>query len=464
MSKFTDGLKSFVSSLVNSRDPLAQNYFDSTILTDEDRRQIYRTGIGNKIVRLKAGYALKDTLQFDRADDEKFYKRRLEKHVKAAARWMVAMGRGIIVLHMRGDDLSKPLGRFDSDRGLFSVFSGDMVTQGSVDMDLQSPRYYKPITYNVRGKPIHYSRVIDFTYVQPPDLDAPKYRYGGVSEYDLIYQQLVADGIVQRASPRILDKASTLFYKIKGFKTEMQSGNEADMVNYFSRLEELRGIWAAGLIDQEDEVEVVTQTLSNLAEADQITLRRLAMVTGIPLAMLVGENVKGLNSTGDNERLIFQEMIETVQSDYLIEPINELLRACGVNDAMFKENQGETPQSKIEYETKAIDNAVKLAGLGEDYRDYLKDKGILTSDDFDQVFGESDEGSGDGTNGGSGGDVDVDPSESLNGAQVTAILEIVSRIRRGEITKSTARQIVITAFPVTSEQADRLLADVVEPV
>lgn len=388
MGKFTDGLVSFVNSLANTRKASATNYFDHAILSEEDRRQIYRTGLGNKIVRLKAGYALKNTLQFETKESEAFYKARLERHVKQAAKWMVAFGRGIVVVHKRGDDLSKPIGPVDPKLVLISVFSGDMVTVSTYDPDLQSPRYYKPIMYNVRGKQIHFSRVIDFTYVAPPELDAPDFKFGGISEFDLIYEQLIADGVVQEASPRVIDKASSLFYKVKGFKEAMQTGTESDMVAYFSRMEDLRGIWAAGLIDAEDSVEAIQQTIGNLAEADQITLRRLAMVTGVPLAMLIGENVKGLNSTGDNERLIFQEMIESVQSDYLIEPISALLGLFGQPVAMFKENQGETPQSRMEYETKAIDNAIKLASLGEDYRGYLEEKNILYKDDLDGFFTE----------------------------------------------------------------------------
>jgi len=383
MAGFKDGIRNFVSSLVDGRNPINQNVVYSETLSPETLRQLYRHGIGNKVVRIKAGHALKDTLQFESTDDEQFYKVRLEKHVKKTAKWMIAFGRGIIVLHARGDDLTKPLGQPDPSRLMFSVFSGDMVTPGDVDRDLQSERYYRPLTYNVRGVAIHWSRVVDFRYIEPPELDAPRYLYGGISEFEMIYEQIIADGVVQRASPRILEKASTLFYKIAGFKDAMRSGQDSEMIEYFSRLEDVRGIFAAGLIDAEDQLEIANQSISNLAEADQITLRRLAMVTGIPLAMLVGENVKGLNSTGENERQVFQDMIESLQSDYLLEPITELMRLCGQGTVEFKDNQGDTPNSRMDYETKAIANAEKLAAMGEDYGDYLIERGVIKKNEFD---------------------------------------------------------------------------------
>jgi DNA topoisomerase IB len=164
------------------------------------------------------------------------------------------------------------------------------------------------------------------------------------------------------------------------------------MINYFQRLEDVRGMFAAGLIDQEDELEIVSQAISNLAEADQITLRRLAMVTSIPLAMLVGENVKGLNSTGDNERQVFQDTIEALQSEYLIDPINELMGKCGMGIVTFRDNQGDTAASRIAYDVQAVAVAEKLTAMGEDARGYLIDKDVIKPDAMADWFPEDDGG------------------------------------------------------------------------
>lgn len=465
-NKFTDGIKSFVSSLVNQRTATAENGFVDNRLGAQELRAIYKTGLGNKIVRLKAGYSLDGTLQFESKQDELYYNKRLAKKVKNAAKWMVAMGRGVIVLHHRGDDLTKPLGKVDPARVLLSVFSGDMTTAAGTDLDLQSERYMKPLAYNVRGVAIHHSRVVDFTYVEPPELDAPYYQYGGISEFELIYEQLIADGVVQRASPRVIEKASTLFYKVRGFREHMSQGKESEMVTYFSRLENVRGIMAAGIIDADDELEVVSQQLSNLSDADQITLRRLAMVTGLSITRLVGENVKGLNSSGDNESDMDQSMIETIQSDYLIDPINELMTKCGQGAVVFKENQGETASDRIEYETKALANAQALYVMGEDNVTYLRERGVVQPDDFDAMFAEEppveDETRQVNEEGGQGTDMNVDPQSALNGAQVTALLEVIRSIRGGEMSKPTAEKVLLTSFPISAEEARRLLADVPE--
>jgi len=384
---FIDTIRSIYNGLANTRSAAANNYVVHSAVSYPELRAIYRTGLGSKIVRLKSGYALKDTLQFSTKRDEDFYKEKLEKAVKRAARYMIGFGRGIIVLYNNGEDMSMPVrGKFDPSTVQMKVFSGDMVTAINPSLDLMSPRYYMPTFYAVRGVTFHYTRVIDFTYIESTEYDRPIYQYGGVSEFELIYTQLVNDGIVERCTPTVLEKNATLFYKVVGLKEAIQDKKDEYIRRYFVEVENARSVYGAGLIDAEDDAFTVNQTLTNLQEADSITLRRLAMVTGIPLAVLVGENVKGLNSTGDNEMKIFQDMIEVIQSDHLEEPINELLTKLGLGRVCFKDNQGRTPDERIKFETLVIQNATALWQLGEDYSKYLEDNAVVVKDKYDDFF------------------------------------------------------------------------------
>ena len=112
------------------------------------------------------------------------------------------------------------------------------------------------------------------------------------------------------------------------------------------------------------------------------------MVTGIPLSVLVGENVKGLNSSGDNERAVFQDTIENLQTDFIYDPVNLLLGKLGFDQVRFKENQGDTALSRIQYDKIAVDIAVQLTAIGEDGAKYLADKGVIKPDNWDSFFGE----------------------------------------------------------------------------
>ena len=391
---YIDGIKSVYNSQPNTRNVSYNNTIVSDNKLDPDQMNgIYKSGIGSKILQLKIGNALKDTLQFDRKDQLNLYNVRLEQMVKLASKFMLAFGRSIIILYENGEDLKEPrITPFNLETTHMKVFSGDMVFVSDYSLDLMDPRYYKPRFYNVRNTTIHYSRVVDFTYYEPIEREKPIYQFGGISEFELIYKQLLNDSIVERSSSTILEKNATLFYKIEGFKDAMQNEDEAWIKKYFLELENGRSIYGAGLLDKEDDAYVVNQSLTNLADVDTITLRRIAMVTGIPLSILVGENVKGLNSSGENELKIFQDTIESLQEDYLIKPINDLLRKLSLEIVQFKENQGRTPENRIDFESKAIDNAVKLYNLGEDANKYLLEYDITLKDDLaDSFFPEDDD-------------------------------------------------------------------------
>ena len=389
---FSDGITSLTNKLANRRNSHNNNRVTSTRVDYDEMRAIYRTGLGSKIIRVKSGIALNDTLQFESTNDKEYYEARLQQHVKNACKFMLAFGRGLIVIQEPGADLSQPMPAInDWTRVNYQVFSGDMVYVQSVNYNLDSPNYYKPQYYSVRGFTIHPSRVIDMTYVQPVEFDAPEYYFGGISEFELIRNELVSDQIVQRAVPAILEKSSTLFYKIEGFKELLADRKSDELVEYFSRMEDLRSGYGAGIMDKEDEVVTVTQTLSNLAESDMITLRRLAMVTGLSLSTLVGEPPKGLNGSGEGDRQVDMQTIKALQSEYLLEKINRLMAMHGRGRVWFKENQGQTDKDRITQETEVIKNALVLWQMGMDYDKYLQDNGVIENDPFEQMFGKLDE-------------------------------------------------------------------------
>lgn len=384
---FQDGITNIVNQLANRRSAVNTNIVTAQRLSDSEARAMYRSGLGAKIINIKSGYALNETLQFSCDKDEELYKRRLQRAVKKASKFMLGFGRGIILLNERGADLSRPaVGKLDPSKIKLDVFSGDMVTAFDVSIDLSSARYQKPSKYMVRGRAFHWTRVIDFTYYMPVELDLPTYHYGGISEFEMIHTQFINDGIVERASGTILEKNSTLVHKVAGFADAVRCGDDEYLINYYSRLAELRSIYGDAVIDGADDIISVAQTLTNLDAVDNITIRRLALVTSIPVPMLVGESVQGLNSTGTQERQSFQDMVEALQFDYLEDPIRDLCARFGIEDVCFKENQGGTATERVEFETKIIDNAVKLDSLGEDYRAYLEEHGVVKKDAWKELF------------------------------------------------------------------------------
>jgi hypothetical protein len=384
-----DGLYNFFNKLANSRNALNTNRFANVgRLSYEEMSAIYKTGIMSKVIRLKSGYALDDTLIFDSEESQEYFDRNLSIFVQQATKFMLVYGRGVILVQKKGADLSHPVTGITWDNVILSVFSPIEVSVTSVNKDLQSGRIYEPESYNIRGVNVHPKNIIDFTYVKPTFDELPTYDYGGISEIELCHAQIIADGIIERSSATIIEKSSNFFYKITGFGEALQSNRESQIVDMIATLENARSIYGAGIIDANDSVEVLAQSLSNLKEIQENSLRRIALVTGVPLPILVGENANGLNASGNLEQNAWQFTIESLQSDYLINPIRILCDRLGLGEVSFKENQGQTALQRIEYEQKAIQNAATLFQIGEDAAKYLENAEVLLPDNDDSFFPE----------------------------------------------------------------------------
>ena len=390
MANFYDGLRDLYNGLVNRRNPLNNNSFVRERFSARELNQFLHTGIGNKIVFIKTNYALNDTLQFNQKEDEKIYKEKLQLAVSEAVRFMFGFGRGVIVVGEKGDNLETPLKKsVDPEKAVIRVFDGGMITVPEIGRDLMGDRYYQPKLYQIRSAIIHHSRIADFSYFRPIHDLLPEYQYGGISEFELIANELKHDAIISRASAGIMEKASNVFYKVKGFKNLLQQKKHKELLEYLSKMEDLRGEWGAGVLDAEDEIEVINQTIANLADGDQISLRRLSVVTSIPEPMLVGESVKGLNSSGKTERMVFLDMTEANQQNYILQPLNKCMSMLGLGEVKFRENQGEMPLERVEYEGQVLQNALNLDQLGFDARSYIREKGIVSPDPFEEFLNEN---------------------------------------------------------------------------
>lgn len=392
---FKDGLKSLTNLLANNRSGVNNNKLFSTAVSNDELNSIYKLGIGRKIVNIKSSNIFKEGFSAEGeagAETLKFIDKKLLKELKKASEYMMAFGRGVIVIiDKNANDPSQPMKSVNLQTVRFKAFSGAKVTvQINSSLNELDERYNEPEYYRIGTQVIHHSRVMDFQYYQPVEDDKSSYNYGGISEFELIYSQLINDSVIERAIPTLVEKISTMFYKIKDFKSKLQQKQEKHLVDYFHRLENLRSIYGAGLLDSEDDTKTETQNLSGLDSVDTITLRRLSLVTGIPLSWLVGENVKGLNSSGKTEETIFWSMVKNLGNDFILSVLNQKLEFMGLTVVWFNEQYQSTPTEKADYETKVFTNALLVQQLGLDDIAYIKDRGVEidVKKSFDEIFNE----------------------------------------------------------------------------
>lgn len=391
---FTDGIKSLVNQAMNNRAGTASNTFVSERIDRDELKAISKLGISRKITDIKSQSVFKEGVSCENEEQLKVLEEKIIPEVSKAIKHMLDFGRGIVVIFDDSEDLSTPLTTNNINRLRFKAFSGYSITTTVLNTsNIKEDNYNKPTYYNMLNERIHYTRVMDFTYAEPVEEDKPDYQYGGISEPELIYTQLINDSVVERAVPTLIEKVSSFFYKVSGFKQLLQQKKESTLLQYFSNLENLRSIYGAGIIDKEDDTVMQNQSLAGVDSIDKISLRRLAFVTGIPVSWLVGESVQGLNSTGDNETSIFWSMIKNLSNRYVLPVLNDKLIFLGMQKVTINDPYQQSPLEKAQYENQVLLNAQIISDLGFDTEKYMEDKNVAieVKSEFGEYFPNEEE-------------------------------------------------------------------------
>lgn len=385
--QFTDGLVNFVNGMANQRNALYTNKIGySPRILNTELANIYKNGMYKRIINIKVENALENAFCFEDKRHNEIYTSYLEKSIFEACDYMVGFGRGVILLCDNDEDLSIERNRpYNPETVRMTVFDPSVVNVGEVETNIIKQRFNKPLTYWINGYNVHYSRVIDFTYIKPIFNEMSNYDYGGISEAQFIYDQIKVNGIVERANSSIIERASTFVYKVANFKSSLRMNQEADIIKYFSMIEDARSIYGALIVDNEDIIETHQQALSGMKDIAENSLRNLAFVTGIPMPMLIGENVQGLNSSGDTEKDCFARTIRNLKNNYIIDPVNDLMSKLDLPKVLDKESSELSAMEQATYEKTVTETAQMLYSMGADHYSYLQKKGVISDEEYEEL-------------------------------------------------------------------------------
>ena len=126
---FTDGIKSLTNSLANNRAGVNTNRMFSTTVSDDELNSIYKLGIGRKIVNIKSSNIFKEGFSAENNDlgkeTLKFIDKKLLKEIKKASEYMMAFGRGVVVIiDKNNNDTQSELKSVNKETVRFKAFSG----------------------------------------------------------------------------------------------------------------------------------------------------------------------------------------------------------------------------------------------------------------------------------------------------------------------------------------------------
>lgn len=269
---------------------------------------------------------------------------------------------------IKGDeeDLANPLA-FDSTKmgigDLENIFMIEPTWVVPVEFNMSQPRkanYYKPEAYICFGEKIHASRMQQLLFIAPVNLISPIYLFGGIP-------------VIQQLLPYILDFINTkkeIVQVVSRFNLNMVGTNMnalADKQQLKARMDTLvqcRNNWSVFAYDKN--TEEFTQMQINVAGLTDILQQQgelLSLFSRIPVTYLFGQSPKGLNSTGQLDMQVFNEMILSLQEAKLRPILTYLFNLLQLN--IFGEIDNDisfefAPLGSIDEATQSQINSTKI--------------------------------------------------------------------------------------------------------
>jgi phage-related protein (TIGR01555 family) len=352
------------------------------------------------------------------------------------------------------------------------------------------PHFMRPQSWFVMGKEVHASRVMTVVSREVPDLLKAAYNFGGVSLYQMAIPYIDNWRRTQRSVSDLLH-SFTVFVLSTNLAGVLQGeSGEAEMarLNMFNFARDNRGLM---VIDQETEALTnISVPLGGLDALQNQALEQLSVVSSIPLVKLLGVSPGGLNASSDGEIRVFYDKIAATQRRCFGHHMENILQVVQLSlfgvvdpDIRFEFN----PLWELDEAAKAAMAKVQadtdIAYLDAGVIDSNEARSVLANDDTgryssvdltgaappgpidpdlmealkpDPVTGLPVQPPDTGGDGGGGGQVNV-ANVSLNGAQVSSMMEIATSVSQGLITYPAGLAMLTTAFPLSMTQAQAIL-------
>lgn len=487
-SSAVDGLVNVVSGLGTLSSKRAGNQFQHGLLNSfQELDAAYQTNwIARQIVDVPAGDMVREWRTIKSSSAELIQQEETRIGLKFASEealsWARLYGGGGILM-LTNQDLGTPLQinrikKGDLER-LLTFDRWEMSPQTINTWDVLAPNYLLPEFYTVQGgtQMIHWTHFARFNGARLPRRQMAQTSGWGDSELRKCMEDLKDTVSAKGGIAELMQEANVDVIKRNGLADELASDQDEAITSRYTLFSQLKSIVHLALLDGDEEYTRNTLQLSGVSQTLETLMVWLSGCAGIPYSKLWGVSPTGLNATGEGDETNYYDRIRSAQNNQLAQPLNYL------DQIMVRSAVGTFPDDyDFVWNPLKQPNQIELAQAqalrASKDRMYWEDgiittsqiqKNLQASEDYQFADGQIDEAvAAEGedpfaavTSEGGG---DIDPSASLNGAQVTAMMEVISRVTRGEIPKTSAEQIIAASFPIALEAARKLLDDVEEGI
>lgn len=498
---FVDTLMLPYSTLDNvyGKDALARRIVDTPI------NDMFRKGYQLKFyVTDESALPNEERLKLENAVKSWKSKTRIDFHLIRHFKQARAFGGSLLFLGVDdGSPLDEPL-QIDRVKSFDFVYPFDrfQVTPSmQVDTDPTSENFGLPLYYRIgdgvipqdgdspvqlNNLTIHSSRFIrsDGLYVSDR---LRRYRQSwGVSIIENVWEPLRNYNATMKSLGQLMKDFSIGVYKVKGLKEMIGSQDEALIIKKFAIIDRVKSVFNSLILDRDgEEYERRSTQISGFSEAIREIAIHLSAASGMPITLLFGVSPGGFG-TGEAEGQNWDDVVASMQND-VVEPALQKIYQLALQTTDFYRFKGtwkiiflplqqmsETEQAELQNKQMQTDVGYVNAGIltpdevansrfgGEEYSLTTTIDREMREEDLDNVEDIPDDEDSTDTPQLPVNNQVATPTENVqttafNGAQVTALKDLVSAVGEGIIPAESAIEMMLVAFPITREVAEKMV-------
>lgn len=327
------------------RDRSTSTYAVGGAVLDQDtlERLYMGDGFARRIVDIVANDATRAGFDIDGIDEEQEDKLEsalealsVNKHIKSALTWSRLYGGSLMILGVNdGGTLEDELNLDNArDFEFIRVYDRYQATVHVRNTDPASENYGQPeswlISPTLTGTmpyKVHNSRCIILDGAALPDRQRSANENWGASCLQACTDQLTRLGMSHQHANALLERSQQAVHKITDLaQTLARPNGEALIKQRVDLVDMVRGILNTIVVDGNEEYSVNNLGISSgVKDVLNIFAEALSAVTGIPVYLLMGRSIGGLNANGDSEQEGWYATVKAYQEENLTKPIEKIV-------------------------------------------------------------------------------------------------------------------------------------------
>lgn len=344
--------------------------------------------------------------------------------------------------------------------------------------DPAAPHFYEPTWWRLpNGQRVHRSHFVILREEEVPDVLKPTYYYGGIPLPQQIYERVYAAERTANEAPELAltKRLVAMTGSVDNFLTD-----ENEVTERLHAFNKLRSNFGFLIIGEDEDVRQIDTALADFDALIMTQYQLVAAQARTPATKLLGTSPKGFNATGEHESDSYDQELVSIQASSMTPLVDRHhLLLCRSEFAAYPGMaitadwcpvRAPKPMEVADIDLKKAQASQTRVAAGiispSEEREKLKndpEAGYahleMEEDEFGDLFAKQEaiENAG-------GIPVQEDeptPQElSLNGAQVASMVQIVSSVAAGTLPRESGVQMLLAAFPITSEQAEKIMGEV----